>query len=189
MPRIGEHRRALRQHVGVEDARRAGGVADQALDQVGLAGPLAKLPPLCEQFVRTARKHRLAVPHQPGLGKQGGVDVPQPAVRIPRQPVHPAVPRHPLPRGRSEDARRQAGRGKVGLDRFEQSLARIIGNDAAVHGDQVGRLACGHLRGQLTVAWPGDHILAHPSFGMRLAEGIDHGGDDPALALSPGDVR
>ena len=68
-------------------ARRTAGIADVALDEIGLARALLELARLRDQFRRRVRQDRLAAAHQPRLGEQGGVDVKQPAVRVPRQGV------------------------------------------------------------------------------------------------------
>ena len=60
--------------------------------------------------------------------------------------------------GVGERRRVDARPRQIGLDRLEQILGRIIGDDAGVHRHQVGRIARGDLRGELRIAGPGDDV-------------------------------
>jgi hypothetical protein len=120
---VGKKHRVLRQQVGVEVARGIGVVADQALDQIGLAGALLELARVGQHLLGRGRQDRLAALHQPGLLEQLGVDVEQAAMGVERQavelpPIVTALRLASVKRG--GDARL----GQIGLDRLEQALRR-----------------------------------------------------------------
>ena len=57
-----------------------------------------------------------------------------------------------------------------------------------MHGDDVGRVARRHLRGELRIAGPGDDVDVDLDVGVFGVEAGDHRGDDPAFAFRLGDV-
>ena len=181
--RVRENDRVMGHQIGVHVARLVGGVADQALDQIGLAGALLELARMLQQLLRRSRQDRLATAHQPGLLEQSGVDVEQAAVRVPRHSVNVPANGHALEARLGKIARVDAGFGKDRLERLEQPFRRIIGNHTAVHGHDVGGVARRHLRRQLRIAGPGDDVLRHGDVRVLGVELVDQRRDDPALAL------
>ena len=188
VPRIRKQLGAERHHIGILVARGEGRIADVALDQIGLARALLELPRLLQKLVSRRGQHRLAAAHQPGLREQSGVDVKQAAMRVPRKAVRMAVDGHARARRVGEVRLANASLPQVIVDRLDQPLGGIIGDDTLMHRHEVGRIARRHLRGQLRISRPGDDIDVDMQVGIFRVEAVDHRGDDSALALGLGDV-